>query len=203
MELLQQPWRPDRSRQHSKSVVTKYWTTVLRESCSEYSTLDLFDTTRLDLQAPHPIWVAAGRESTATSRAVIPMRLLTGVYNTGQRLHKFKKAKDPFCVLCCRSNNGVGPVDDRVHFLLSCPALSETREDFFCQLINMSPLVTKYLEVSKNFLLCILDPLSPRVPEDLRMSWTSEDEIYELSRNFCYAMHKRRTRLLEEITEID
>ena len=66
---------------------------------------------------------------------------------------------------------------------------------------SLSPNVNEYLEVSDNFLVCPLDPLSPRVPEDLRTSWVSEDEVYKLSRNFCYAIHKKRTKLMEDITE--
>ena len=196
LDLLQQPWRADRWRQHVKKVIMEYWTSVLSESCSSYSTLDLFDTTRLRLDSAHPIWVAAGRDSVATSRAVIVMWLLLGCYNTGERLFKFKKAKSPVCVLCSH-NNEVGPSDDRVHFLLSCPALSEIRESFLCQFVSLSPMLTKYIEVSKNFLLCLLDPLSPRVPQDLRESWISESEVYKVSRNFCYSMHRRRTKMIE------
>ena len=67
LDLLQQPWRADRWRQHVKKVIMGYWASVLSESCSSYSTLDLFDTTRLRLDSAHPIWVAAGRDSVATS----------------------------------------------------------------------------------------------------------------------------------------
>ena len=201
LELIQQPWRADRWRLHCKTVVTEYWVTVLRKSCTTYSTLDLFDTARLRLDSAHPIWVAAGRDSVATSRATYVFWLLLGVYNTGDRLFKLKKAKDELCTLCCNSNNGVGPIEDRTHFLLSCPALSSTREDFLRQLTNLSPLVTKYMEVSEILLLCLLDPLSPRLPEDLRTSWVSEHDVYQLSRNFCYSMHKKRTKLMEAITE--
>ena len=57
------------------------------------------------------------------------------------------------------------------------------------------------MEVSKTFLLCLLDPLSPQIPDELRKSWVSEEDTYRLSRNFCYAMHKRRTKLMEIIAE--
>ena len=107
------------------------------------------------------------------------------------------KVKSPLCVLCPTAET-----EDRVHFLLSCPALAETREDFLRQLSDLSPVVVDYMEVSSTFLLCLLDPLSPLVPEELRTSWCTEDEIYKWSRRFVYAMHKRSTKLMESITVV-
>ena len=51
--------------------------------------------------------------------------------------------------------------------------------------------------VSNKFLVSLLDPYSSLVPEDVRKSWVSEDEVYKTSRNFCYAMHNKRSKLLE------
>ena len=140
--------------------------------------------------------IAAGRESTNTSRAVIQMWLLLGVYNTQEKLHKMKKVKSPTCILCPSEE-----VEDRVHFMLSCSSLSDIRDDFLTKLKALSVVVDQYLAATSSFLLCLLDPFSPRVPQDLRDSWESESEIYQLSRNFCYAMHNKRTKLLKTVTE--
>ena len=109
------------------------------------------------------------------------------------------KIKTPFCLLCSDIGDSTEIVEDRQHFLLSCPALAETREDFLCQLVNLSPIVANYIEVSTSFLVCLLDPFSPMVPEELRTSWYSEEETYKWSRRFCYAMHTRRMKLIESI----
>ena len=198
LELIKNPWPADRWRTFCKKTVTEYWVSVLHESCKSYSTLDLFDVSRLRLDAPHPIWVAAGRDSYSTSQAVIQMWLLLGCYNTQERLNKMKKVNSPYCLLCPAVGKTV--IEDRVHFLLSCPALAETREDFLRQLVDLSPTVVKYLDVSASFLLVILDPLSPMVPEEIRTSWFKDDDIYKWSRKFCYAMHKRRTKLIDLLT---
>ena len=198
LELMQQPWRSDRWRLHCKNVITKYWIDLLHEDCQRFSgpdsTLDLFDVTHLTLESPHPVWVAAMCDSISTSRATYVMWLLLGVYNTGKRLFKMGKARSPSCAICQAEN------DDRVHFILSCSAFSPIRDDFLCQLVSLSPTVSEYMSISQEFLLCILDPFSPRVPCDLRESWTSKDAIYKWSRNFCYSMHKRRTQILESIS---
>ena len=124
------------------------------------------------------------------------MWLLLGSYNTQEKLSKMNKVTSPNCVLCPGVSE-TAQIEDRVHFLLSCPALSETREDFLCQLVNLSPVIVNYIGVSSEFLLCLLDPLSPLVPEEIRTSWHAEDDIYRWSRKFCSAMHKKRTSLIE------
>ena len=99
---------------------------VLVRSCETYTSLNLFDTSRLDLVSPHPIWSAAGRDSVSTKRATYVLWLLLGCYNTGERLFKMGKVRTPHCLLCAETTEADSPViDNREHFLLSCPALHD------------------------------------------------------------------------------
>ena len=139
------------------------------------------------------MWVAARCDSISTSRATFVIWHLLGVYNTGKRLFKMKKANSPSCVMC------FAEIDDRVHFMLSCSAFSAIRDDFLCQLISLSPTVSEHMIISSEFLLCILDPFSPRVPVTLRESWTSKEEIYKWSRNFCFSMHKKERNFWNQL----
>ena len=109
------------------------------------------------------------------------------------------KNKSPNCVLCTEQSLST-QVDDRAHFLLSCPAFSDIREDFLSQFVALSPALVSHMEVSDTFLVCLLDPFSPLVPSDIRQSWSSGEAVYEASRNFCFAMHNRRTKLLDSMT---
>ena len=193
---MEEPWAADRWRTYCRNAIKEYWINTLHESSKTYTTLDLLDVSRLRLDSPHPIWVAAAGDSIGTSQATIQMWLLLGCYNTQERLVKMNKVTSPNCVLCPGVSE-IAQIEDRVHFLLSCPALSETREDFLCQLVNLSPVIVNYIGVSSEFLLCLLDPLSPLVPEEIRASWHAEDDIYKWSRKFCFAMHKKRTSLIE------
>ena len=84
--------------------------------------------------------------------------------------------------------------------MLSCSTLADIRDDFLSKLRSISTVVDQYIEVSKNFLLCLLDPFSPLVPQELRDSWESEDAIYQISRNFCFAMHNKRKKIIEAVT---
>jgi len=91
LELLQHPWRSERWRHHCKKVITKYWINILHSNCEPLSTLNLFDTSRLVLESPHPIWIAASGDSISTTRATYVMLLLLGVYNTGERNYIMKQ----------------------------------------------------------------------------------------------------------------
>ena len=189
-----------RWRDHCKKTVTKYWLRVLLESCQTYPTLDLFDASRLDLGSPHPIWSAAARDAVGTRRATYCLWILLGVYNTRERLHKMKQAKTPYCVLC-KEESDSPQIEDRTHFLLSCPALQDTRENFLQQFLSLSPALVDHMEVSNSFLVCLVDPYSPLVPDDLRLSWASPELVYETSRNFCFAMHNERSKKIESISQ--
>ena len=124
------------------------------------------------------------------------MWVLLGSYNTGERLYKMKKARTPNCNLCS-GVSGHAQVENLTHFLLSCSGLSDIRENFLSQFISLSPSLIKYMEASPSFLICLIDPYSSLVPSEVRRSWVSEQDIYETSRNFVYAMHNQRTKLME------
>ena len=77
----------------------------------------------------------------------------------------------PCCGLCLYQ------LDSRIHFILSCPKLSDIRDDFMSKLVKLSPIISLYVNTTTEFLLCILDPFSPKVPESIRKNWTSEDAV--------------------------
>ena len=42
------------------------------------------------------------------------------------------------------------------------------------------------------------DPESPKLPVQITKEWRNIDEAYEISRTFCYNVHKKREKLLEK-----
>ena len=69
--------------------------------------------------------------------------------------------------------------------------------------IAACPNITKYLSNQQIIFLAILDPYSPLLPEDIRGGWKSSNEIYELSRNYFYDLHKKREKLTESTSNSD
>ena len=193
LELFQEPWRSDRWSKYAKEIVTDYWTALLKENAATYSCLDLLDLSRLSLSTPHPIWVAAGNHPINIKKTTIVSWLLLGVYKTGERLHKMKKVKTPICVLC------QAPTESRVHFGLQCPALFNIRSESLNKFVDLCPNLTSYLSNTELLLLILLDPFSPVVPAAVRDNWSSESDVYKISRNYFYDIHKKREKLMEKI----
>ena len=92
LELFQNPWPSHRWSQHAKTEVIKYWAQLLRENATSHPSLDMLDTSRLNLVDPHPIWTAAGTNPVSIRKATIVTWLLLNVYRTGERLSQMKKA---------------------------------------------------------------------------------------------------------------
>ena len=192
LELFQNPWESDRWSQFAKSAVVKYWTTLLQDSAASYTSLDMLDTSRLNLLSPHPIWTAAGSNPVSVMKATVVTWLLTNTYKTGARLHKMRKVKSPECILC------LAPVEDQHHFTLRCPALFTIRSGYLNKFIELCPNLVKYITDERVLLLSLLDPFSPIVPADVRESWTDSDKVYQTSRNYFHDIHKKREKLVEK-----
>ena len=143
------------------------------------------------MSKPHPIWTAAGPNPVSVTKATVVSWLLLNVYKTGERLHKFKKSKTPECVSC------LAPVDSQIHFALQCPSLSEIRSQFMKKFFEACPELKQIHSNPQLFILALLDPFSPLLPEDIRDSWRDSDEAYELSRNYFYNLHKKREKINE------
>ena len=121
--------------------------------------------------------------------------LLLGVFQTGERLLTTKKSKSAQCVLChC-------PLDDRLHFMLSCPLLNDIREDFICQMVANCPPLMNYLEHNEKFLIAIIDPESPKLPLDISSGWIDIPSAYQIGRNFVYSMYLKRRYLINQLSK--
>ena len=59
------------------------------------------------------------------------------------------------------------------------------------------PSLTSYFLDQKLLLLALLDPYSSFLPTDIREGWRSEEEAYQLSRNYFFALHKKREKIIE------
>ena len=44
-------------------------------------------------------------------------------------------------------------------------------------------------------LLAILDPESPKLPDDLRNGWKSKRKVYEITRSYLFNVHKKREQI--------
>ena len=90
------------------------------------------------------------------------------------------------------------PVGDQIHFGLQCPELHQIRSQYIAKFTNICPTLSKYFADPKLLLLILLDPYSPLVPSDVREGWTTTSgDVYKLSRDYFYDIHKKREKIIE------
>ena len=89
------------------------------------------------------------------------------------------------------------PVEEQLHFALFCNSLDDIRSVCISKFVDSNSTLENIRENSLLFLISLLDPLSPKLPEDVRRGWVDIDATYELSRNYFSAIHKRRQKFIE------
>ena len=101
--------------------------------------------------------------------------------------------ESPICKLCGLEQ------EDRIHFILSCPALAQYRAPLLLKLIStLDPCMPDASSLDKSLLLqIVLDPLHDSVPGRLSTDLTSVVEIEKISRDLVYWLHCECRRLLE------
>ena len=165
LQYMEYPWDPKRWRSHVRATVNSYWTALLKEKAQPRDSLNLFDTSRLSTSTPHPIWTQAGRDALSVKKTCVVNWLLLGVFQTEERLNTIGKNKSPRCVLCHAA------LGDRLHFMLSCPLLNDIRENFICQMVTNCPPLMNHLSFCETLLIAIIDPESPKLPQNIREGW--------------------------------
>ena len=72
------------------------------------------------------------------------------------------------------------------------------RENYLPKLIEINPNISDLFGNEELLMMMILDPLNSKLPDRITKCWTSSKKAYELSRNFCYNMHRKREKMYEE-----
>ena len=193
LQYLQNPWRPDRFRDHCKKSVISYWETKFLQTVEETPSLQYIDTSTASLTIPMRGWQMAGLSSVKVREATIVNWMILGVYFTRELLFKMKKVDSPNCVGC---GNVIS--ETLTHFLIHCTHYDQIREIFLPKLILLNTQVGEILNNENNLILSIIDPLSSKLPETFVKNWTSPNSAYELSFKFCSNMHRKREKLLSD-----
>ena len=154
----------------------------------------------------HPIYTSAGSNPHEVMKATVHATMLSGRYRTEQ-LCRFW-SRDNKSGLCsfreCSEQNLKGDIN---HILTTCQALQYERERMLAniQFISVShphlgPVIDSYGGItSQCFCQFILDCSCLPLVVNCRQKYGAEilDILFKATRNFCFAMHKTRTRLLE------
>ena len=193
LQYLKHPWRPDRWRDHCKRAIQDYWEKNLLQEVNTTPSLVYVDTDYASLSIPMRVWQLAGLCSENARQAAIVNWMLLGVYFTRELLHKMKKIKSPNCLGCPQNTN-----ENLSHFLLHCSYYKTIREGYLPKYIQQNSYISEILDDQDLILQMVLDPLSSKLPDNVKNNWLSANEVYKISRQFCYNMHRKREKFYTE-----
>ena len=141
------------------------------------------------------------------------IKMLAGDYLTYSRIVLDRKGEgDPSCRICSNSESpqtAPALTDTIEHILTECKGTAEVRERLFPELLNILlsvepnhtflSLPPKLHSLDITLTQFILDCASFNLPETIRISHSNSrhTDIFRFSRDFCYAIHKKRMSILK------
>ena len=184
--------------------VTVYAEKKWRQEASTNSKMGYLNVELLGLSGKPHAALASITSTRDISKLRIQLKFLTGDYLTHHRLANDRKTNDPHCRIC------KAPCEDIKHVLTECRGTAETRHRIFPDLLNMVAMITPNNELlnphtltSTTLTQFILDCGSMNLNNSYRLSYAHPGtrEIFRISRDWCFSIHKMRTKLLKQLKE--
>ena len=204
--LLSPSWSKQKWKDFTHARVLSHHEHILRVKASRNYKLQFLNCQTTGLSGrPHAVL-----NNILTTQDVVKCRvhikMLAGDYPCQYYVGKDRN-QDTSCKLCKHlvSPSLPNPSEDMVHLLTACRATSDTRERILPDLlnaINIDMPTNPILRLQNNVQLAqlVLDPTSLNLPLDIRVSPDNPllSTILPICRNYCFSIHKHRTRLLKE-----
>ena len=162
----------------------------------------------MSLLKPHPIYTSCSSNVFETNKSVYQASLLSGRFKTDYlSRHWNKDNPDGFCILC----PGMSYFDTIEHFLISCDTLQEKRNTVIHYWLKTAEeddhlhklLVTKLRAPPPTLIQFLLDPSTDSdVIKGCQHKIYSLDEIFRLTRCWCYALHRRKLQITGKFQKI-
>ena len=200
--LQQQPPSKSAWKDYTWTKITVLAEKTLRDKAMDNSKMEFLNVQLLGLCGrPHP-----ALSSVTTTRDIPKLRLhlkfLTGDYPSYNRLARDRGTNDPYCRLCS------SPCEDTKHILTECRATADHREKLLPELLNTVASIdpfSKILDLStlttQVLTQFILDCGSLNLSNSYRLSYSHPhiNEVFRLSRDWCFAINSARTKLLKTL----
>ena len=156
----------------------------------------------MSLRQPHPLWTTCQNNTFEVNKSIAVARLLSGRYRSDWHCRHWSQTnKEGFCLLC-PGKNLRGNIE---HLIVDCTALDDKRNllfKFWSQQAKDSPHLQHLVSTMRasppnKFVQFVLDPsVMAEVISGCQDKHFSLDEIFHLTRTFCYGLHRRRLQLL-------
>ena len=201
LQLLENPPTKHSFNKLVKSRILDYWEKHLRSVASSKTSLEYFKPAFMSLDSPHPMFTTSSSNSFETNKSTCQASLISGRYKTDYlSRHWVKENPSGFCVLC----PGLMKPDTLDHFVLFCDALTPARTNvlnfwqfYSCKDDHLYNLLIKKLSASTQVLMqFIIDPsVDSDVIKGVQNNLIKLEDIYRLTRTWCYAVHRKKLQL--------
>ena len=199
LTMLDSPLTKDSAKSLFKSKIVDYWQEKLRQEASILPSLQYFKPQFMSLLRPHPLWTTSGSNSYEICKSIVQAKMLSGRYRTDKFVRHFS-GSDGTCQLC--TSNVPGSIE---HLLFSCQSLTTTRDRLIQNLLinsqistSSKSLIHSSFESEETAVQFLLDcSTMPNVIVKTQNEGTIIlEELFHVSRSWCYSIHKTRLKLL-------
>ena len=181
--------------------VTVYHEADLRGKALKNSSLEYFNVQLIGLTGQPHLVIAGVKDTRAALKLRVHLKFLTGDVLSFEKLSR-DRGGDPKCRLC------MAPYEHTQHILTECRSTAEIRERLYPNLVNIVAVIDPSSGIliqqqTPNRILnqFIIDPASINLPSSYRISYQHPQlqDLYSLSRDWCFAIYNRRARLLKAL----
>ena len=182
-----------------KTKITVYHETDLRLKAKNSESLEYFNVQLLGLNGRPYLAVLGIKDTRAASKMRAHIKFLTGDILSFDKLAR-DRGGSPHCRLCS------APRESSQHILTECRKTTHIRDSLYPELVNLvasinpsSALLDHQQTTNRQLTQFIIDPASINLPNSHRISSQHPrlQELYSLSRDWCFAIYNFRAKLLK------
>ncbi|MEW8546332.1 MAG: reverse transcriptase family protein [Candidatus Thiodiazotropha sp.] len=180
-----------------KSHISEYWEKIIVAEARLKSSLRYLNFENYKVGSVHQLWSSAKYNQFSVHKAFTQVKLSLGIYILQSNRARFNQfAVSKLCPLCLCEEESLE------HFLLRCGELQVVREPYVHRirlLLESTMDITARSWSGDDLVRLILDP-------SVLASWCEMvddsqilDQMFMVTRSLCYAMHTKRTALLDNL----
>ena len=201
IQLLDSPPNKEQFKSRVKKNVAAYWHQVLSCETKKLKTLKYFKPELYSLTKPHYMWTSAASNVFESSKSTVLARMASGRFRTDMMTRFWSQNRSGYCSLpTCEQVQGT-----LEHLLVTCPALSNTRESMFQMWLEKSVMFPSLHATIRSVLSShtedivqfILEPLAfPSILEDARTHGNHFIQLLSyMTRTFAFYMNRHYKQL--------
>ena len=201
LDLLDSPPNKKQFKVRVKGNIAAHWHQVLADEARKLKSLKYFKPELYSLVRPHYMWTSAASNVFECSKSTALARMASGRLRTDMLTRHWSQNKRGYCRFptCCEVQ---GTLE---HMLVSCPALSSTRESMYMMWLERSVMFPSLHAAIRAVLASdpadivqfVLEPLAlPSVLKDVMLHGDHFlNHISYMTRTFAFYMHRHYKQL--------